>query len=177
MRARHPSLPAIWLISDVRNDAVLESALRRLPRGSGLVFRHYHLNEADRRARFRQVARLARARGHWLVLSGSVRQAREWGADGAYGPARVLAHGPACLRLVTVHSLREMGRAGRSDMLLLSPVFATRSHPEARWLGALRFRLIAAQARVPVLALGGVTVKRARSIHPHGWAAIDGLSP
>ncbi len=177
MRARHPSLPAIWLISDARNDAVLESALRRLPRGSGLVFRHYHLNEADRRARFCRVARLARARGHWLVLSGSVRQAREWGADGAYGSARLLARGPACLRLVTAHSLREAGLAARADALLLSPVFATRSHPGARGLGILRFRLIAAQTRVPVLALGGMTAKRVRSIHPHGWAAIDGLSP
>ncbi|MFN5818931.1 MAG: thiamine phosphate synthase, partial [Novosphingobium sp.] len=40
---RKKPLPAIWLLSDARNDAVLERALMRLPRGSGFVFRHYHL--------------------------------------------------------------------------------------------------------------------------------------
>ena len=54
MRPRHPlpssgSLPAVWLVSDARNDSVLERALRRLPRGSGLIFRHYHLDPAARR--------------------------------------------------------------------------------------------------------------------------------
>ena len=59
---RHP-LPTIWLISDARNDAALEGGLRRLPRGSGLIFRHYHLAAGERRARFAALARLARARG------------------------------------------------------------------------------------------------------------------
>ena len=47
----HP-LPTIWLLTDARNDAALEGILRRLPRGSGLVFRHYHLPAPQRRARF-----------------------------------------------------------------------------------------------------------------------------
>ncbi len=70
MRPRHP-LPNIWLISDVRNDAVLESALSNLPRGSGFVFRHYHLDEADRAARFAALRALCRELGHTAVLSGS----------------------------------------------------------------------------------------------------------
>ncbi|MFM5908357.1 MAG: thiamine phosphate synthase [Novosphingobium sp.] len=181
MRARQPlhsrPLPLLWLVSDARNDAGLEQALKRLPRGSGLVFRHYHLDEAQRRARFAALARLARSLGHRVVLSGTARQARRWRADGAYGSPELLAQGPACLRLVTVHSLREMAKSRRADALLLSPVFATRSHPGARGMGPLRFRRIAAQARVPVLALGGMNGRRARMLAPHGWAAIDGLSP
>ena len=43
------SLPQLWLLSDARNDAGLEQALRRLPRGSGFVLRHYHLPPAERR--------------------------------------------------------------------------------------------------------------------------------
>ncbi len=174
---RYPSLPRIWLISDARNDAALAAALRRLPRGSGLVFRHYHLPEPERRARFRQLRRLARLRGHSVVLAGTMRQARAWGADGAYGSASLLAKGPAGLRLATAHSLRELRRTVRADAALLSPVFATRSHPGASALGSLRFLLLAQKSPIPVLALGGMTPRRAARMPLHGWAAIDGLSP
>jgi thiamine-phosphate pyrophosphorylase len=167
----------MWLISDARNDGALEAALRRLPRGSGLVFRHYHLAEPERRARFRQLKRLARLGGHSVVLAGTMRKARSWGADGAYGSARQLAKGPAGLRLATTHSFRELRRAARADAVLLSPVFATRSHPGAGALGPLRFLLMAKKSRIPVLALGGMTPRRAARMPLHGWAAIDGLSP
>lgn len=177
MPKRQTLLPTIWLVSDQRNDAVLERALARLPRGSGLIFRHYHLPEPERKARFAALKRAAKVRGHRVVLSGDARMARAWGADGAYGDAARLARGPACLRLVTAHSLRELGRAKRADAVLLSPVFATRSHPGARGLGPVRFLLLARQSEVPVIALGGMTAKRARRLSVRAWAAIDGLVP
>jgi thiamine-phosphate pyrophosphorylase len=173
---RHPPFPRIWLVSDARNDAVLEAVLARLPRGSGLIFRHYHLPPEERRARFEALRRLARRRGHWSVLAAGARTARAWRADGSYGPPQALAHGPALLRLVTAHSLREVGRARRADAVVLSPVFATRSHPHAAVLGPARFRLLAARSRMPVVALGGMTPTRARAVRAKHWAAIDGLT-
>lgn len=160
-------LPTIWLLSDARSDAGLDAALRRLPRGSGLVFRHYHLPEAERRARFDQVARLARARGHVVALAGSKGQAGRWGADLAYGPRGDLA--PA-------HSLRELAQAGRAVAVLLSPVFPTRSHPGAPSLGPLRFRLLAARSQVPVIALGGMNARSARRLKWPRWAGIDAFA-
>ena len=175
MNWRQP-LPEIWLISDARNDACLERALARLPRGSGLIFRHYHLPTAERRARFARLTRLARVRGHAVVLAGTARTARRWGADGAYGAPAALAAGPALIRLATVHSLRELRHAGRADAVLISPVFPTRSHPGGDVLGPLRFRLLAARARATPVALGGMSAARARQLRSHCWAAIDGLS-
>lgn len=169
---RYPSLPPIWLVSDARNDAVLEQALRRLPRGSGLIFRHYHLPPAERRARFAALRRIARQHGHLAFLSADARTARAWNADGAYGSARTLTWGPALPRLVTAHSRREL-RAFRADAFVVSPVFPTRSHPGAGALGPVRFRLLTGQA--PVIALGGMTAKRAAGLKTP-WAAIDGLS-
>lgn len=163
MRKCQP-FPAIWLISDARNDAVLEAVLRRLPRGSGFIFRHYHLSEAERRARFAQLCRIARARGHLVALAGSAAQARRWGADKAYGAAG---------QLVPVHSLRELRKAAHAEAVLLSPVFPTRSHPGGKVLGPLRWRLIAAQAKVPVIALGGMTAHRACRLRSAHWAGID----
>ncbi|MDE8650758.1 thiamine phosphate synthase [Novosphingobium album (ex Liu et al. 2023)] len=172
------ALPPIWLVSDARNDAGLEAALRRLPRGSGLIFRHYHLPEPARRARFRALRHAARRGGHAIVLAGSAAMARRWRADGAYAAPGRLTRGPALARLATAHGLREIGQANRAraDAVLLSPVFPTRSHPGARVLGPARFRLIAARSRVPVIALGGMTARRARHLHAARWAAIDALS-
>jgi len=168
-------MPMLWLISDARNDARLDVALARLPRGSGFIYRHYHLRSARRLARFRQLARIARQRGIVTAWAGSAREARRAGADASYGAPRPRGGMP---RLATVHSLRELGAAHRNgaSLILVSPVFATRSHPGAAVLGPVRARLLARIATVPVAFLGGMTRERARRLAPHGWAAIDGLS-
>jgi thiamine-phosphate pyrophosphorylase len=166
-----------WLVSDARNDARLEAILRRLPPGSGLIFRHYHLPERQRRARWEELRRLCRARGVLAVLASTPAQARRWRADGAYGLLRNLAGGPPMLRLATAHGLRELGQAARhgADAALLSPVYPTRSHPGAPGLGPMRFRALAARSPLPVLALGGMNRARARHLRARGWAAIDGI--
>lgn len=178
--ARAKTLPALWLITDARNDAVLEEALARLPRGSGLIYRHYHMPGPVRLARFRALRRAAKARGHVVVLADSALTARAWGADGIYGAPRSLTprrHG--LMHLATAHSLAELGLAARlgANGALLSPVFPTRSHPDGVVLGAVRFRLLARQAKLPVIALGGMAPRRARALQWPRWAAIDGLSP
>ena len=172
---KRQTLPRLWLLTDQRNDAVLETALARMPRGSGLVFRHYHLAVTERRERFRRLVRLARARGMVVVLSGDPRTARKWGADGVYGSLRA---GPGLLRLAMAHSLREIAAANRAgaDAVLLSPVFATRSHPGAKTLGRVGFRLLARHAAMPVIALGGMDHRRAHAMGWPRWAGIDGFS-
>ncbi len=172
MGQRHPVLPPRHLLlSDARNDAVLPRAIARLPRGAGFVFRHYHLPPRERDARFRALARLCRARGVLVLAS---RPQPGWRLDGVYGAS--CEHMRKGLRLATAHSLREVGVAARADAVLLSPVFATRSHPGGAVLGPVRFLLLARRSRVPVLALGGMTRARAARLPVHGWAAIDGLS-
>lgn len=173
------TLPGLWLISDARNDAGLERALARLPRGSGFIYRHYHLPDPERFRRFRHLHRIARARGHRVILADSALTAREWGADGIYGSPRTLCPRRAGLiHLATAHGLSELGLAARlgADAALLSPVFPTRTHPGGAVLGPVRFRLLARQSRLPIIALGGMTSHRARRLGWPRWAAIDGLS-
>ena len=168
------ALPQLWLISDARNDAGLEDALRALPRGSGFIYRHYHLPPPARRARFDALARLARRYGHMVVLAAEPRLARRWRADASYGPAMQAAFP----HLATAHSLAELARASRTGAaaILLSPVFPTRSHPGAAALGPVRFRMLAGRVPAPVIALGGMNGHRARAMRWHHWAAIDSLS-
>lgn len=161
----------LWLLSDARNDTTIEEALRALPRGSGFVFRHYHLDPAARSARFTALADLARQCGHVVILSG----AQDWGADGHYGPPRSLGAG---LRLATAHDGAELQAAiaAGADGIFLSPVFATASHPGAATLGLHGFHVLAQQSPVPVIALGGMTHERARELDWPRWGAIDGLA-
>jgi thiamine-phosphate pyrophosphorylase len=177
MARRHPALPALLLVSDARNDAVLEAALARLPRGSGLVFRHYHLPPEQRRARFAAARRAAHRFGHSVFLSADARTARQWRADGVYGSPAQRAAGPVIPRLDSVHSLKELRRTARAAGVVISPVFPTRTHPRARALGTSRFLLLARHSRLPVIALGGMTAHRARHLKAAHWAAIGGLSP
>ncbi|MBT8388057.1 MAG: thiamine phosphate synthase [Altererythrobacter sp.] len=177
--AQFQHLPELWLLSDERNDVVLQEALVRLPRGSGFVYRHYHLSDSDRLSRFQDLKRLCRALQHVLILADSALTAREWGADGVYGAPRALY--PTrndMLTIATAHDLKEIGHANRAkaDAVMLSPVFATNSHPDADFLGPNRFRNLARHAEMPVIALGGMDQQTADRLKWPRWAAIDGLS-
>lgn len=176
MLQRQSALPDLWLISDARNDSLLAAALARLPRASGFIYRHYHLDRDARLARFRALQRIARRYGHLIVLAGSAADARKWGADGAYGSPAALARGPAIMRLCSVHSLREIGSATRATAMLLSPAFPTASHPGGRTLGTQRFLMLAMRAQIPVIALGGMNPRRVKQLQWMRWAAIDGLT-
>ncbi|HSG33673.1 MAG TPA: thiamine phosphate synthase [Sphingomonadaceae bacterium] len=177
MPLRQP-FPSLWLISDERNDALLEGALGRLPRGSGFIYRHYHLAPEERVDRYFELVGIARRRGHVVILADSATTALEWGADGIYGAPRALYPRRDLLRLATAHSLREIGEANRmgADAILLSPVFPTRSHPGTRALGPLRFHGLAARSQVPVIALGGMSQEGADRLKWPFWAAIEGLA-
>lgn len=174
MRKRHHLLPRIWLMTDERLGEDLLPAIRALPRGSGIIFRHYATPPKERRMLFDAVQNLARRGGHMLLLAGSPRMARGWGADGTHGrhPGSVTA---------PVHNLRELRLAERLGVriLFVSPVFATRSHPDARSLERIGLARMAHQTRRPVIALGGMTAARFKTLSRtgvYGWAAIDGLN-
>lgn len=168
MPNRQP-LPRLWLMTDERIGDLL-AAINRLPPDAGIVFRHYSLGEAPRRALF---DRVRTAHPGLLLLAGDAVQARSWGADGSHG------RGPgAGLRSAPVHSYAEIKAAerDRACLLFLSPVFATRSHPEARPIGIARFAWLARRTTLPVVALGGMNAARGKqlaSFGAYGWAGID----
>ena len=172
MHRCHP-VPRVLLLSDARNDHRLEAAIARLPRGSALVFRHYHLPPPARRARFDGLRKLCKRRGILIITAGT---ARGWPNDGHYAAPQALGRTPG-LRLATAHSLAEIGAAvrARASAVLLSPVLPTRTHPGAPVLGPVRFLLLAQRSPLPVIALGGMTRARAARLPVWGWAAIDGL--
>jgi thiamine-phosphate pyrophosphorylase len=155
------------LMTDERQGDDLWAALRRLPRGSGLVFRHYATPAAERRRLFARVVRIARARGLMVVRAGA------WCGSGAAGVHNQRGLG---LRTASAHSRAEAIAAERrgADLVFLSPVFTTQSHPGAEVLGVGMAERVAQDLRLPAIALGGMNAARFRGLRGfYGWAAID----
>lgn len=180
MQPRQP-LPRLWLMTDERQGERIWSALERMPSGSGVVFRHYRTPPRERRRLFESVRKVARRRRLVLVVAALPGQGRELRADGAHG-RRLRRPRPPALRTASVHDTVELRAAERdgADLVFVSPVFPTPSHPGARGLGRARLGLIARQARLPVIALGGMDDRRARSLkglNVYGWAGIGALTP
>lgn len=172
MDLRQP-LPRTWLVTDERQGDRLLPAIALLPPRSGILFRHYRLAPGARAALFASVRALAGRRGVMLLLAGRPELAERWGADGWHG----WGVGPS-LHSASVHDLRELRRAEAQGaaFVFVSPVFPTRSHPGAPALGLRRFAQLAARARRPVVALGGMTARNAPAamrLGAYGWAAVD----
>ena len=160
------ALPRRWLMTDERMGEALLDAVARLPDDAGIVFRHYSLAGEARRHLFDEVRA---AHPGLLLLGGSADLARTWGADGSHGRHRGATAAPA-------HDLAEIraAEAAGAALVFLSPVFTTRSHPDARPLGPDGFAALARQTRLPVIALGGMNEARAEGLaEAYGWAGID----
>ena len=175
------ALPSAWFLTDPDRTKNLLAVIARLPRGWGVIYRHFGAGE-----RFTVGAALARAcrlRGLILLVSADPALAAAIGADGVHWPeARlrgVRKRSPHFIETTSAHSRAGLARAHALglDAAILSTVFPSRSRSASRAMGPLRFRLIARDADLPVYALGGVNAHNAAHAMAHaaGWAAIDAV--
>jgi len=90
---------------------------------------------------------------------------------------RARRHGAAPLLLTAAaHGREGLARARRlrADVVILSPVFPTASHPGAPALGLWRWAALARRAGRPVVALGGIVASNAGRL-PRGIAGLAGI--
>lgn len=149
MQRRH-NLPREWLFTDERMGGELWPALRRLPRGSGVVVRHHDAPIRDELVK--RIRRIACARGLLVVDE----------ADG--GVARV--HDSAELRKALTRNV---------PLIFVSSLYPTRSHPDRAPLPRMRAATLARLARRQLFALGGMDSKRFRTVEPLGFAGWGGI--
>lgn len=132
------------------------------------------------------MADLCRQRGLILLVAGDTRLARAVGADGVHLPQGLLPSAAGLRRqfgMVTAaaHDAGAVARAARAevDAVLISPVFATVSHPGAAGLGVVRFAALVDQARrkgLKVYALGGMDAVTGRRLKITGMTGVAGIS-
>jgi thiamine-phosphate pyrophosphorylase len=177
-----PRLPVLFFVTDMSRTADPVAVALRLPRGAGILLRHY--GAAGRAALARRLASVARARGLRLLIAADPPLARAVGACGVHWPEALMhrARGRrAGLTTVAAHGWAGLVRARRvgADAAFLSPVFPTKSGADKHPLGVLRFSALAHASPVPVYALGGITEAAARRLMGSGaagLAAVDALT-
>jgi thiamine-phosphate pyrophosphorylase len=174
-RRLNADMPLVLMTDDRAAD--WGKVVRALPPGSVVVVRARAAKQ--RQALARQLSGLAT-----LLIADDPELATQSGAAGLHLPQlrmREAAHWrarfPHWIITSSAHSLRALMGAHYLDAVFLSPVFATASHPGSRALTPVRAAFIAAQALVPVYALGGVTRRNAALLAPSfsGIAAISSL--
>jgi len=179
-----PSEYAITRAGEIGLEPFLSRLEARLRGGLKLVQVREKTLAPRTAAEFAQrVVALAHAHGAKVLLNSDSALARKIVADGVHLTAEQLRNATARpdfpLCGASCHSSEELQRAEalRVDFAVLGPVRATPSHPDAVPLGWERFREIAADAAVPVYALGGIVprdLEQALSCGAHGIAMVRG---
>lgn len=176
-------LPAIVMPTDLSRVPDPVHASRNLPAGAAVILRD--AGHPDRLAFGIALRRSTLAWGQVLLVSGDPALAEALNADGLHVPERMLGAAavrhwrranPGRLMSAACHSLTALRRAERAgaDLVLLSPVFPTASHPGGRVLGLYRAAALATATDLAVLAMGGIERGNARRLPSQfsGFAAI-----
>lgn len=144
---RRQTAPQQWLILDRSPGERQWARLRRLPRGTGILL--LVRPGATERRRLRSLANL-----------------RE---------LSIAVEGPRAMR---VHNVRELRQAllRRMPLILLSPIYPTRSHLDWQPLPRMRAASLARLAGRQLVALGGMDRQRYAKIAPLGFTGWAGIS-
>lgn len=176
-------VPALYFLTDPARTPDPEATISALPRGAAVIYRHF--GAANRGVVARRLASRCRSRGLALLISADPDLARDIGAAGVHWPESWVLKGRVAphpgLRTAAAHSLRalEAAAASGAHASLLAPIFPTQSTSGNPPLGLFNASQIVRAARIPVIALGGVTSKNARFLVGRGFsglAAVSGLT-
>jgi len=181
------SLPDRWLIlpDDYYASAAQDWPQQVLARGVGGVYLR-----GARAAGAEKVSALVtqcRAAGLRTLVRDDVRLAEQVGADGVHFSAAVaagLTQRPSTQGIVSMACHDQVGLAHAAvlgvDMVMLSPVHATSTHPDAQPLQWSGFEALASGRAFSVYALGGMaesSLAMARDAGARGIAAISAFWP
>ena len=150
---RRQTVPSRWLVADERLGEQLWRAVRKLPRGSGVLFLYGSLSRRERHQLLRRLRQPGRAKALTIAEEQDRCAAR-------------------------VHNIGELRSAllARTPLILLSPIHPTSSHPDWRPLPRMRAAALARLGHRRLVALGGMNERRFRRVQRLGfigWAGID----
>lgn len=180
-------LPAVYLITPPQVDrpmVFLNGLEASLQQGARLVqLRLFDLTEPALLELGRAACDLCHSQQARLLLNGDSETATAIGADGVHLSGRALQAAQSrpvaadLLLAASCHSPADLAKAMRlgADFALLSPVLATRSHPDADPLGWDKFDSWVAAANLPVYALGGMRPEMLATAWLRGAQGIAGI--
>ncbi|MCP4393242.1 MAG: hypothetical protein GY804_03090 [Alphaproteobacteria bacterium] len=165
---RHPEIEDIFCIAN------------KLQKDSGIIFRHY---EHAKRKEFSLIIKeFCTKKGIKLIIADSLSMAKELDADGIHLPEWMTknknsttnelptimewAQDNGKILTTAAHSFEALETAHRinADAALLSPIFTTQSHPNAKIIDEELLIIWSKNSPVPLYALGGITKINAAKI-------------
>jgi thiamine-phosphate pyrophosphorylase len=179
-------LPSFFAMTDPGRGLDPVSLAMRLPRGTGLIYRHF--GAPDRYRVGHDICSIAQQRGVIVLVSNDADLAASCGADGLHWPeahlsdaARMRARGDGRIFTCAAHSPSALHKASEAgiDAALYSCAFASASPSASPPKGSWRMAAAASQSRIQVYALGGInarTAKRLIGLGLSGIACVDALN-
>jgi thiamine-phosphate pyrophosphorylase len=181
-------LPHLIYLTDESHLIDPTAFISQLPRKAGIIFRHYKLRNRLRLAQ--KIKQICKDRDLTFIISKDVKLASILNADGLHLPEylavtpnfrfRAWKNKPNKILTAAAHSRQAIMRIKNLgfDASLVSPVFETKSHQSARYLGAVGFQTLISSSSTPAFALGGLnnkTAKLLKNTNAIGIAGIRGI--
>lgn len=180
------NLPDQYLITGSFNSEqeFLTRLNNNLARGVSLVqFRAKHLKNKEYSALAKMTIKQCHKHNAKVLLNGDPQLAVQLGADGVHLTSKRLMClgtrplGEDKLVAASVHNEAELQQANQLDVdfSVISSVLPTHSHPSTKPIGLDGFASLAAQAKHPVYALGGMSPEHLSTVWLHGGQGIAAI--
>lgn len=184
-------LPVNIFFSNGSKISQLEKILKHLPKKSAIIIREYHLKEEEREMLARKIITLAKPLGVKVLIGKNLQLAQKVRADGVhfsdYDTLPIFNIKRFAKRFIvsfSCHGLTSILKAQKLqfDIIFISPIFPTTSHPNATTIGLRKLTEITLKTkRQPYYhssfyALGGINLHNISSIRKsglHGFGAIS----
>lgn len=172
-------MPGLFWLTDPKRADNFEIVVPALPRGSGIIYRHF--GASNRREIAQDLVKLCRKHGCIFLISDDPKLAKAVGATGVHWPFRSKRaakywRSAFILQTISAHSPGELRQLDRSlfDAAIVSTVFSSESPSAGKPLGAVKFRILARSAPLPSYGLGGISGSNAPKIG--GFAGLAAVS-
>jgi len=174
-------LPSLFALTDPNRAPDLTVLVHALPKGSGLIYRHF--GTADRYQTASHLSNIAKKRHLKLLIGNDPKLAMKVDADGVHWSEVRLREAKYwqnrfALMTCAAHSRRAISciEATVIDAALISAIFPSNSPSAGSPLGVETFRQLCTQSAIPLYALGGVNTQNMDKVSGFGGiAGIEGV--
>ena len=158
-----------------------ENHIRKLPKKVAIIFRNYQTKYDE--SLILKIKRDCQKQGRKFFLSNNLKLAKKLDLDGAYFPSfnNNLNFNKNNLKkkfiiIGSAHSIKEIKIKEQQGvkLIFLSPIFTI--NKSKKFLGPIRFNLLAAKTNVRVIALGGINqlnINKLNLLKNYGFAGIS----
>lgn len=186
--ASQKNLPSLFFFTDRKRFQDIFSVIKNLPQGAAVIVREYDLNYSDRLIFAQKVKLLTQKKSLKLIIGKDLSLAIKIKADGVHFSDHDLSwmnylhyKKTSPRNFIFTCSAHQFSSLIKADKLALSavfysPIFPTKSHPDAKIIGVLQLAKTALKIKTPLIALGGINpgnIRLLKGCKISGIAGID----